>query len=364
MAVGRTTYATREDVKQSLDIKLTARMDAQVDQAVEAASDSIDGVMHRVFYPTIATRYIDWPNWQSAPPWKVYLDQAELADVTANVPVVTTGGASNPTVIPAANIFWGPYNYAPPYTWFELDRSTSSSFGLGSTPQRDIHIAGTFGYWIQTAPAGALAALMGDTTSTALSATNGAGAGVGDNILIDSERMLLTGKAMVTTGQTQQSGLTTTSLTDVALGVTDGTKYAVGETLLLDSERVYAVDIAGNVLTVLRGWDGTTVAAHSGATIYGLRQWTVTRGALGTTAATHSNGAAISKGTAPGLIRQLCIAEAASKIIRIQAGFPIPAARRADAVSQSMPGTVSADLGDLWDRATTAFGRKARTRVV
>lgn len=361
MTVTRPTYATREDVKQALDVKLTARMDAQVDQRIEAASDAIDGELHRVFYPTLTTVYVDWPNFQYTYPWKVYLDAAELADVTVNVPVVTSGG----NVIPNADIFWGHPRYAPPYTWFELNRATSATFGQGNTPQRDVAITGNVGYWIKTASAGTLAAAMTDTTSTTLTAANGAGAGVGDYLVIDSERLLLTDKAMVSTGQTQQgSGVSTASVADVTLGVTDGTKYFVGETLLLNSERMYVVDIAGNSLTVERGWDGTVVATHTGATIYGLRSWTVTRGALGATAATHSNGAAVSRGVAPGLIRELCIAEAVSKMIRISAGFPIPASRRGDAVSQTVPGTVASDLGDLWARATTAFGRTARSRTV
>lgn len=358
MAITRPTYATREEVKQALDVKSTARSDFLVDMAIEAASDSVDGFLHRVFYPTVATKSFDWPSFQGTYPWKIYLDAAELADVTVTVPVVTTGGNS-PVTIPPANLKFGPWNYAPPYTRLEIDRSTSSAFGLGSTPQQDVRITGVFGYWIKTAPAGTLASAMTDTTGTTATVTNGAAAGVGDNVLIDSERMLVTDKSMVTTGQTQQSGLTTALSNDVALGVTDGTKYSVGETLLLDSERILVVDKAGNVLTVKRAWDGTVLATHSGATIYGLRSWTVTRGDLGTTAAMHSLAAVVNRAVVPGLVQQLTLAEA---LVAVTLG---PAAY---ATTQgSTPGaqsSIGSGVPDVRDRCRAQFGRKARSRTI
>ncbi len=358
MAISRVTYASREEVKQVLDVKSTARSDFLVDMAIEAASDSVDGFLHRVFYPTLATKSFDWPSFQATYPWKIYLDAAELADVTATVPVVTTGGSS-PVVIPAGNLKWGPWNYAPPFTRLEIDRSTSSAFGLGNTPQQDVRITGVFGYWVKTAPAGALALAMSDTTGTTATVTNGAAAGVGDNILIGTERMLLTDKTMATTGQTQQSGLTTALSNDVSLGATDGTKYSVGETLLLDSERILVVDISGNVLTVKRAWDGTVLATHSGATIYGLRSWTVTRGDLGTTAATHLLAAPVLKGVVPGLVRQLALAEAEVAVVLGPAAYATTQGSTPGAQSK-----IGSGVPDVRDRCYAQFGRKARTRTV
>lgn len=355
MAITRATYCTREEVKQALDIKLTTRSDLLIDMAIEAASDSVDGLLHRVFYPTVATRYVDWPNFDYAYPSRVWLNDKELADVTANVPVVTTGG----TAIPASQIFWEPVNYGPPFTYLELNRSTNAAFGVGPTPQRDISITGTFGYWTKTAPAGALAAAMTDTTGTVATVTNGSAAGVGDNILLGSERMLVVDKAMATTGQTQQSGLTTKSAADVTLGVTDGSKFFMYETLLLDSERVFVVDIAGNQLTVKRAWDGSTLAEHTSATIYALRQWTVTRGDLGTTAATHLIAAAIGRAVVPGLVRQLTQAEAEVAVVMGPAAYA--------SVQGSGPGAqprVGDGVPDVRDRCYARYGRKARQRAI
>jgi len=358
MAITRPTYATREEVKQAADIKLSARNDQQVDRAIEAASDGIDGLTHRVFYTTFATRYFDWPNFQATYPWKIYLDANELADVTTTVPVVTTGGNS-PQTIPAANALWGPWNYAPPFTRLELDRSTSSTFGLGDTPQRDVRITGMFGYQDTFAPAGALAANITDTTSTTVQITNGAAVGVGDVMMVGTERMLVTDKTMVSTGQTQQSGLTTAKTDDVTLGVTDGSKYFPNETLLLDSERVFATDVAGNNVTVKRAWDGTVLAAHSGATIYGLRQLTVVRGALGSTAATHANSAAVQIAVVPRLVKQLAIAEAVVDVAQQLGAYTTVQGDGASGITK-----IGQGLPDLRQRCYVQFGRKARQRTV
>src|SRR5689334_11631751 len=169
MVVSRVCYCTREDVKSALDVKETARNNVQVDRAIETASDSIDGLMHRVFYTTDTTKMFDWPNFQNAYPWRIWFDAAELADVTTTVPTVTSGG----NTIADSSIFWGHPNYSPPFTFMELDRSTSASFGQGSTPQRDVHITGTFGYSATTRAGGALAADVTTTSATTCTVTDG-----------------------------------------------------------------------------------------------------------------------------------------------------------------------------------------------
>lgn len=364
MAVTRLCYCTREDVKAALDAKQTARNDAQIDRAIEAASDGIDGVMHRVFFTTDTTRYVDWPNFQAAYPWRIWLDQAELADVTVNVPVVTSGG----NVIPNANIFWGNPRYTPPYTYFELNRSSSSSFGQGNTPQRDVAVTGTFGYGIDTAPGGSLAAAVSSTSATTITVSDGSVVGIGNGLLIGTERMLVTGRANVTSGQTQQgAGAGTTSTADVTLAVTDGTKFFVGEVVTLDSERMLIVDVTGNNLTVKRGWDGTVLATHSGATVYVSRLLTVVRGAQGTTAATHLINTAVSVHLVPPLIRQLAVGEALVSITGEPAAYAATEGAGVMSSSKRGRGTVSGvgqGLQSLWDRAYQQHGRKARSRAV
>jgi hypothetical protein len=353
VAIQRVCYTTRERVKTAVDLKWSARIDPQIDDAIEAASDTIDGDMNRVFYPTIATRYFDWPNFAYAYPWRLWFDGWELAAIPTSV---TSGGVA----IPLSACNFEPVNSAPPFRSLELKRNLSYGFGVGPTPQRDIAITGPYGFWTRTAPGGALAAAMADTTGTAATAANGALPGVGDNILIDTERMLVTDKNMITTAQTQQgTGCSSAKASDNLLGVTDGTKYNPGETLLLDAERMQVADVAGNSLTVRRAWDGTVLAAHTGATIYAARLLTVARGALGTAAATHSNAAPVSLGAVPGLIRQLATAYALVDVAN-QAGAYAQSqgdgAAKVTRIGQGLPA--------LADKAYTAFGRKARSRVV
>lgn len=350
-------YCTREEVKQALDVKQTARNDSQVDRACASATQAIEGLCHRVFYPTFATKHVDWPNFQYAYPWRVWLDRAELADVTATVPIVLTGSDT----IPSANIFWGnPRRNSPPYTYLELNRSTSSSFGHSSTPQRDITITGVFGYNIDTKPGGPLAAAVTDTTSTTITVSDGSLVGVGDQLLVDSERLVVTGRSNVTSSQTQQStGAGTADDSDVTLAVTTGSAFHVGEVVQLDSERMLVVDVTGNNLTVIRAWDGTVLATHSGATVYVSRNLTVVRGSQGTTAAAHSNAAPVSVHAAPSLIKQLAVAEAVMRLTQ-EAG----AYASAQGSGQGSQTNIGAGIADLRCQVQRRYGRVARQRVI
>lgn len=355
MAVTRPTYVTREEVRAAPDVSWSARADLRIDRAIQDASQRVEGQLHRVFYNTQTTRFWDWPNFQYAYPWRLWLDQWEIADVTVTVPVVTSGGI----VIPAEACNFEPVNSGPPFNYLELRRDLSYSFGNGPTPQRDIGIAAIYGFWTLTTPAGSLAAAVSDTTGTAITVTDGAAAGVGDNILIGTERMLLADKRMVTTGQMQLTGLATVKDNDVTLGVPDGTQFSPNEVLLLDSERVYVTDIAGNSLTVKRAWDGTVLAAHTSATIYAPRQWTVTRGAQGSTAATHTIGAAVVLAVVPSLVKDYSLAEALVQLKNEPGAFA-----SSQGSGPSKQGGIGGNLPDLRDQAYTAFGRKARQRAV
>jgi hypothetical protein len=189
--------------------------------------------------------------------------------------------------------------------------------------------------------------------------TNSTAVGIGDIMIVGSERLLVTDKTMVSTAQTQLSGVGTADAASVALGVTDGTKFFTGEVILLDSERMLITDIAGNTLTVKRGWDGTVLATHSGATIFAPRNLTVTRGDLGTTAATHLISSVCTISYVPSLIRDLSIAEASVQGEMEIGGY---------AGSQGSGGSAVTDIGeglaDKWEEATTRYGRQARLMAI
>ena len=354
MAITTPVYCGREAVKRALDMKESARANGQVDRAIEATARDIDGAMHRVFYPTTATRYKDWPGSQRSYPWKLYLDRDELA----GAPTLVTAGGTDIT----SSVFAEPVNQGPPYTRLEINRSTSATFAQGSTPQRAVAITGSFGYDLNTDPAGTLAAAMTDTVGTSAAVSDASLVDAGHILLIDSERMIVADRTMTQAGTLTLSGTgcTTAGLADNTLAVSGSGSLHVDEVILIDAERMLVVDISGSNYIVKRQWDGTTLATHSaGATVSAPRLLTVSRGALGSTAATHNNAAAVSKYRPPKLIHELNIALAINQVLQEQSGYA-----RTVGEGDSLRMAGGAGLSDLWARAKRAHGRKARQRVV
>ncbi|HEX6970284.1 MAG TPA: hypothetical protein VF174_15925 [Micromonosporaceae bacterium] len=343
-------YCSREDVKAALDAKLTARSDAQIDRIIEQSSRFIEGLTHRKFYPLSTTIYKDWPNFQYARSWRVWLDQHPLVSVTT----ITSGGV----VIAATDYFLRPDD-GPPYSHIEIDLDSSASFGGGSTHQRDIAILGV-AHWPEVPLS--TGSLGEDLTSgeTDVDVSDSSAIGVGDIIRIDSERMTVTGRSMLDTGVDIDAGDSlTASPADVSITVSGSSGApVVGETILIDSERMLVVDRAGLVLTVKRAWDGSVLATHAGsASIYAPRTLTVERGALGTTAATHSTSAAIVKHVAP--VRTLCVAESVNTYLQETSGY----AREVGSGDNTREAS-GRGLSDLREQIRTTYGRKARIRAV
>lgn len=348
-------YTTREAVKDALDVKETARSDAQVDRAIEAASRSVEGLLHRRFYPESTTRFMDWPNAQRARPWRLWLDANEVVSVTT----LTSGGSE----IPSSEYFLrrADDRDEPPYTFIDLDLSTAAAFGNGPTWQRDIAITGVFGYRDDTAPAGALAASL-DGTATTATVTDSGAVGVGDLLLIGAERLAVTGKAMTDTAvNISSSDALTSSAADVSLKLSTGTGAPVpGEVILIDSERMLVVDAAGTTLTLKRAWDGSVLAEHNaGADIYAPRLLTVQRGAVGTVAASHTSGAAVARQVYPGPVAALCEAYALNTLLQRESGYARVAGTGDNAKEFTGRGIKALEMD-----AYRTYGRKARTRAV
>lgn len=362
MTVTRATYCTREMVQRALDVKETARQAGQIDRAIEAASDQLDGgatganrgagILKRKFFPEVETRYFDWPNSQWARSWRLWLDQHDLVSVTA----LTAGG----TTISAADYFLRPDD-GPPYTRVEIDLDSSAAFSSGNTHQRAISITGTWGYGADTASAGTLAEAL-DASETGVDVSDSAAIGVGDLIAVDSERMLVASKSMLDTGVSVDAGDSlAASASDVSITMSTTTNApVVDEVILIDSERMLVVDVAGSVLTVKRAWDGSVLAAHAGGTdIYAPRTLTVVRGAYGTTAATHTTSTAISRHVPPPLVRDLALGLALVQLLGEQAGY----ARTAGSGDNQREVT-GRGLDRIRRDAYAAYGRKARIRAV
>lgn len=354
MALSRPTYATRETLARATDVRASAHMDAQLDDALEAGAEAADALCHRTFYPQTATRYFDWPPPQTSRSWVLWLDADELASVTT----LTAGG----TTISASDYFLEPNRSGPPYNRVEIDLDSSAALASAGTHQRAVAIAGVYaGCRLNTTPAGALAEAL-DASETGVDVTDSSVVGVGDLILCDSERMLVTGKTMLDTGVDIDAGDSlTASKADESITVSTTTGMpAAGETILIDSERMLVVDVAGSVVTVKRAYDGTTLAAHSAAaSIYAPRTLTVVRGSVGTTAASHSTSTALTRHAAPGLVRTLSLAEAIAYGQQHAAGW----ARTAGA-GDPLRAIAPEGLPKLREQVYAAHGRKARMRSV
>lgn len=302
------------------DIKFTAGAAPYVDDAIERASDSIDGgkkiggQLNRRFYPEVATRTCDWPDSRSPTPYRLWLPHSwELVSASAMSSGGVTLGVSDYILRPDSG---------PPYDRIEVLLSSSAVFDVAATHQRAVSITGVWGYSVDTAPAGTTVEAL-DASETGIDVSNSAVVGVGDVIIIDSERMLVTdvGSALDTAQNLGGSGLTAQA-NAVSVTVADGTAFAIGEILTIDSERIRVDDIAGNVLTVKRAVDGSVLAAHTaGADIYARRTLIVQRGALGTTAETHSSGATILRHVVPAAVRSLAVAEAVNTMLSEPHGY-------------------------------------------
>jgi hypothetical protein len=261
--------------------------------------------MCRKFYPTDDTRFVDWPNFQYAPPWTIRLKDNELA---VWPPVSIKAGTQ---ALDVTQIFPGPWESdpGPPWTFFQLSRASNLAFGGNApTPQRSTSIQGTFGFDYNFDQMTTLAVALSDTTGTTVQVADGSRVGTGAMLVVGTERMLVQSDSMLDTGVTLASGATTANVNDTAITVAGGSLF-VDEIIIIDSERMLVVDslIAGGYV-VKRAWDGTTPAIHAGSTHIGAaRQLTVQRGALGTTAATHLVNAAVSKVRVPSAINSVAI---------------------------------------------------------
>lgn len=358
MAINSGVYTTREIIKRALDIEETARNARNIDRCIESAARRIDGMCHRIFYPRIETKSFDWPNQQNALPWRLWLDDTELISLTT----FTSGG----TVIPAANYNLESNRVGPPYNRVEVDISTSSALSSGSTHQRSAVLLGLWGHTNDEVIVGVTAEAM-DASETGLDvdAATSAEVGVGSLLRLDDERVLVTNRQQLTTGQTLGGTGLTAAKNDVSVSVASGATFAIDELITIDSERMLIVDITGNTLTVVRAYDGSVLATHAiGATIFAPRTLTVKRGVFGTTAATHTLGATINMWAPPAGVRQLNTAEAIHELMQEQTGW-----FRTMSASSNFGGTARRAatmeaLIDLRDQVYQQYGRKARTRTI
>lgn len=355
----RVRYCTREEVQDAFDVREAAHRSAQIDSAIDSASDDIDGWLNRHKHglaPRTATRYFDWPARDFSRAHRIWFDENELVSATAVVAGLTT-------IAPAA-YFLEPVNSGPPYTFIEINLSSSASFTNNNTYQRAVAITGVWGINDDQKAAGSLVEPL-DASETDVDVSDGTLVGVGSVLAVEGERMLVTGRSSLTTGQALTTAMNPVK-NDVTVSVADGSALRVGETVLIDSERMKVTEIVGNDATVIRAYDGSVLAAHNiGAVVYAYRTLIVERGALGTTAAAHADTTAITVWDVPALVRDLA---RALTITRLEQEFSAYGARvYSDEAERDSAGTEVVSgrgLTDIRRSCSRRYKRKFRKRAI
>jgi hypothetical protein len=222
MASNVNSYATLTELKAILSVSSTTD-DTVMRKTLEAASRAIETYCNRVFYSVSETRYFDGANILWVP---------DLLSINASgLKTDDDGDGTFETTFAITDYhLYGTggdnahNNY--PKTRIEVNQNGNySSFANGV--KKGVQIAGVWGY--------------GDgTTATPY---------VADTTTAEA----------ISVGET-------------AIDVTSATNLSAGHTILIESEQMYITSISSNTITVEKGVNGTTDAAHdTGKQIYYYR---------------------------------------------------------------------------------------------
>lgn len=341
-------YCGRRAVKRAAGVNGTDQ-DSIIDRLIEAASRRIDQETRRRFIPETATRLYRWPN-RLGYGITLWLDQDLLTLSTLK----TQAQDSSPTTIAAADYYLEPQSLGPPYNRIEIDLSSSSAFEAGDTPQRSISVDGSWGYGNATKAAGTVASgLASDAAAVTFVCSDSSLIDVGDSLLIESEQLFVSGMTSAALGSILLNGALTATKSQVSVTVDASHGIVASEIILVESEKMFVEAVSGAVLTVVRAYDGSTLASHADNTaVHIYRTLTVVRATNGTTAATHANAKAIAVYAPPLDITNLCLAETIAMFSQERAQW----GRELGGAEGSVELTGRA-LSDLRKRVTMTFKR-------
>jgi hypothetical protein len=312
-------WITRTALKDASGTNTSQLRIQQLDRVIEAASRKVERLLHRFFIPRTQTRLFRWPSRQVGESYILWLDQDLLAITTLQ----TKAQDTSPTTISSSDYFLEP-NLGPNYRRIEIDQSSTAAFEAGSTGQRAISVAGRWGFSEDTESSGTVASgLAADAAATTAVVSDSSLLGVGDTLLIESEQVFVKGVSSAALDSILlNDAAVTKDKGDNSITVDGSHGIVAGEVLLIESERMFVEEVSTNLLTVIRGYDGTEVAAHDNNTaVHIYRTFTIERGANGTTAATHANSTAMSRYVIPGDVVELTMAEALSMLHQERGGY-------------------------------------------
>ncbi len=228
----------------------------------------------------------------------------------------------NGEVISSENYRLKPFNRMwenGPYIGIELE-----GYSWPCSDDIPIEIEGQWGLYDLTTSLG-VSVSQTTASETTLVVTNGALLSPGMVLLIESEQEYVVSGAG---SPGAPAGTTATSKVNGAIvrgnheiTVDNGAEFHEGEVIQIGVEDIYILKIGGDVLSVVRGWNGTTDADHvDDSAIRVYRTFGVTRGVNGTVAAIHSNKA-LSRYIVPDMINHYAISLASRMRMSAETAF-------------------------------------------
>lgn len=306
---------TVEKVKNQFIYSGTSR-NQRVFDAIDFVSRDIEGATDRLFIPRIETRKYDWPQDNRAPSWELELD----ADLLELLSVTTQNNNLVPVQIDLADIYLGPLNSSGYYSTVHINLSHDARFTAGSSFQRAIHVQGRWAYSDSRKPAGILAVALG-LNDTQVVCSDASKIDVGHTLIVDDEYLFVTERYFLSTTATLADGVVDRKSGN-AVNVSNGSLIHQGEIILVDAEKMLVESVAGNVLGVVRAYDGTTLDDHDPwAPIFAARLLDVEREVNGTDAATHLINAPLKVFEPHGGAAGLALAESIVYLLNNEAGW-------------------------------------------
>lgn len=289
-------YVSREDVMSATDVSTIDTH--RVDEAIEQATDAVNKLCQRVFYPTTETRTIQ-VNPDNRSLLRLGRNEATAIETIMDGDTEVTAYTLRDTDAPSNN---------HPYTKIDFDAAPSED---------ELDITGTFGFTDSTAYVTTLDGGINSSQVT-MNVYSGARIGTGELYRIDDEWVRITERNFIDSTDDTDANLTA----DWSSQTINVTGINVGEVILIGAEQMLVQAVTDTSIIVQRAVNGSVLAAHTApASVYVYRGCTIERAQLGSTAAAHTDNADIGRLAVPGKVKQLAKAYALDILAQEATGY-------------------------------------------
>lgn len=305
---------TVEKVKGQFIYAGTTR-DQRVFDAIDFVSRDIESETDRRFIPRIETRYFDWPQQNLNPSWELELDE----DLIELISITAASNDDTPVSISLDDVYLGPPGATGSFNLITVKLSNNSRIYSGISFQRAVAVTGLWGHSRNLKSGGLLGAGI-DIDDGQILCSDASRVNVGHTVMLDDEFLFVTDRSWSDTGAT--AGALTDSKNAVAVTSSNGTLHHEGEMILIEAEKMLIETIAGDVLGVIRSYDGTALAAHdTGKSIYAPRLLDVDRHVNGSEPAAHLINTSISLVEAHAGAAGLALAQSIVYLLNNESGW-------------------------------------------